>query len=261
MQSLTTDNNQIFTFAQLNAMRFLGPIRGVFPIGPNGIPAFNTLQNIPGNVDPSLGYNYTLELQGITGNVSCFYDTSTPLAPFENTTLGLPEYTASCPIGANLTGVDTYPIPAYTNALGSWACKTDPNENSYILYLSGAGNYAGAVGDMTCNLSDIQLGTYHVTYSTEGSQFVVSNETLSVSNVTSALVDRAVFGIWDTIVETQGFTFNLLAESVVAWRVRSYENAPDVDVLYAQNDTYPRLFEAMIQGILQYEVCRSSYRP
>jgi hypothetical protein len=253
MQSLVSGNTQVFTFSQLNGMRFLGPMRGVFPIGPDGISNFNTLQSVSPS-ETQLGYNYSLELQGITGNVSCSYDTSTPIVLAVDPTLDLPVFSATCPTGEPLTNVTAYPIPANISTLGAWICKADPSSTSYTLYLSGNGNYLGPVGSMTCSISDVQLATYNVTYYTNGSQFVVPQNTFSVSNVSSTPVDRSVYTIYNTVGEAQAFLFNSLAESVISWRARNFGQGLTLDEQYAQNDTYLRLFEATIQGIIEYEV-------
>ena len=51
----------------MGGLAFLGPIHGVFPIGPNGIQAFDTLDPLPPNTfQTAQSYNYTVSLQGVS---------------------------------------------------------------------------------------------------------------------------------------------------------------------------------------------------
>ena len=54
----------------------------------------------------------------------------------------------------------------------------------------------------------------------------------------------------DIVLQVQGEQSNLVAESVFTFGVKSFGLTP-----YTQNEEYLQLFEAMIQGILEYEVC------
>jgi hypothetical protein len=140
MQALATNNTLTTTFTQLNSMRFLGPIRGVLPVGPNGIPAFNTLHNPPGETyQTALSYNYTISQQGIVGNVSCVYDSPTPIVPTLVDTYLL-AYNATCPSGVPLTNVTQYPVPyitQYQNTIGAWVCVPSATSSggTYTIYL------------------------------------------------------------------------------------------------------------------------------
>jgi hypothetical protein len=46
------------------------------PIGPNGVPAFNTLNAsaLNTNAEAMISYNHTLDLQGFASDNSCKYD-------------------------------------------------------------------------------------------------------------------------------------------------------------------------------------------
>ncbi len=71
------------------------------PIGPNGVPAFDTLGASPISNSKAkaamLSYNYTLDHQGLTSNVTCIYDTKSPIrfGAIGDTILAL-EYNGTC---------------------------------------------------------------------------------------------------------------------------------------------------------------------
>jgi len=78
---LHSNNSESLSFSQLGArdgLHFLGSIRGLLPIGPNGVPVFDTLKPSPlSNPEINGGiisYNYTLDHQGLAFNVSCRYE-------------------------------------------------------------------------------------------------------------------------------------------------------------------------------------------
>jgi len=78
---LHSNNSQSLTFGQRGArdgLHFLGSTRGVLPVGPDYILAFDTLRSsllsnlkIKGVIS---SYNYTLDHQGLAVNVSCSYE-------------------------------------------------------------------------------------------------------------------------------------------------------------------------------------------
>ena len=89
-------------------IRFLGSAKGVLPIGPNGVSAFDTLLNasIPSSDGPKtaanpfsdaairrriVSYNYTVTQQGLENDVSCSYDSTSPIrtAAIEGTNTSL----------------------------------------------------------------------------------------------------------------------------------------------------------------------------
>jgi hypothetical protein len=82
-----SNNSQSLTFSQLgndDGLHFLGSIRGVLPIGPNGVPAFNTLDPSPlsdtEKMAGMISYNYTLNHQGLDSSVSCSYQPESPIS-------------------------------------------------------------------------------------------------------------------------------------------------------------------------------------
>jgi len=252
---LAPNNNQTLTFTQLGGVQFLGPIRGVLPIGPKGISAFDTLEPIRGS-----GFNtatldsYTLNQQGVSANVSCQYDTSSPIVSIPPTPpLYLPFYNGTCPSGQTLLPIDSYPIPnGLNNTLGGWACKPSLLGDSYTLYFQGNGNYIESVGNMTCTMSPVQHALFPVQYSGNNKYFATQNPVSTASNFSTQLLDRSVFAVINAVEESQGLVSNLVAESIITYGIKDF--GIPVSSSLTQNATYLRLFEAMIQGIFQYEV-------
>jgi hypothetical protein len=253
MRSLKGNNNDTLTFIQLGGISFLGPIHGVFPIGPNGIQAFNTLESFPENIlQTALSYNYTVELQGVSSNVSCYYDVSTPIVA---TPLGgdrfVLSFTASCPTGANVSGFGIYPEPHfYNNTLAGWPCKT--SDTSYAIYLFGDGNYGDIVGNMTCTVAPLQHALYNVAYISSSNLFISQNTTGTSSDSSTSLLDSSISAVPNTISEAQNLIANMVAESVITYAVEYF--GINHSNQYVRNDQYLRLYEALIEGILEYEV-------
>ena len=261
---LISNNSQSLDFSQLSqdGLHFLGSIRGVLPIGPNGVPAFNTLQPSPFDnpkiVAAMTSYNYTLDHQGLTSNVSCRYETETPV-----TVSGIPgvtgpvmQYSANCTEleGAEvLTNVEEFTSVTGRNALIYWACQSAPGSQtqSYSIYLSGIyGNYSQNLGNISCTVSPIQTALFPVKYQSTRDTFSAMQPNATSPITFSDLITYALVGLGDVISEGQNFQSNLVAESIVTFGVKSFNLAP-----YQLNDTYLRLCEKMIQGILEYQVC------
>ena len=101
MWSLTNDPQSLI-LSQLGGLRFLVPMSGVLPNGPNGTPAFNTIQDSPfldAKINESmLSYNYTLESQGFISNVTCSYEPTSVVAisPVSPTEEYVFQYNGSC---------------------------------------------------------------------------------------------------------------------------------------------------------------------
>lgn len=225
-------------------------------MGPNGVPAFD-------NVQPSLvrerPYNYTLEHQGLISTVKCTYDTQTPVkvAPVDTSRYVL-QYNGVCPDGTTdfLTpsGVVSYVSVNSNNSLAFWACKTPSaqgQEASYSIYLRGRNFYADAIGNITCTASPIQPASFPVTYQSNAGIFSAEyrNDTATSTFAGPQVVEQAVASVGTLVLESQNFQSNLLAESVITFGVKSFGLDP-----YQRSDQYLRLYEAMIQGILEYQV-------
>ena len=260
-----SNNSQSLTFSQLgndDGLHFLGSIRGVLPIGPNGVPAFDTLQSSPFS-DPvlreaMLSYNYTLNLQGLTSNVSCIYDTESPIrvsALVPNSSVAL-QVTSTCPGAAQvMTNVTFLPAINSNNTLTYWACQSPPNSTTtpqYFVYLRGFNFYEQAIGNITCNISPIHPGTFPATYQSVQDVFLLENSNTTSPLSFTGLIEESLTGLGAIMSQGQNWQANEVAESVITFGVKSFELQP-----YVKVSEYLRLYEAMIQGIIDYEVCLS----
>jgi hypothetical protein len=254
-----SNSSETFTFTQLGGLHFRGPISGVLPVGPNGITAFNALDLGPReDYSTAITYNYSLALQGFVSGVSCQYDATNASSPVQSgvdpaTTLDW--FEGICPQGQQtVPGLSLYPTPVgFVGNLGAWACKT--TEESYTVYLRGEGNgtdnYVNTVGNMTCVISPVRHTIYDVDYNGQNNVFSVRTKGPTTVPIPS-LYDPAVFSVVSTMAEAQGLTLNQVAESVITFGVKNF--GIQQSNIYSPNVIYPQLYEAMIQGILQYEV-------
>jgi len=259
--ALLSNNSEALAFSQLgtnHSMHFLGPIRGVLPIGPNGVPGFNTLQRSPFNTNAAamISYNYTLDHQGFNSNISCGYDSQSPIrywtVPNNNNWL---EYNGTCDgLSSVLTKVPYLSTPRSDNTLMFWACQSVPidgQESTYYIYLRGFKSYETAIGNITCAVSAIQPAIFPVTYQSAPNIFSSSKDPYATfANTFPGFIEKALVGLGGAISEGQNSQANLVAESVITFGVKAFHLDPD-----KQNETYLRLYEAMIQGIIEYEVC------
>jgi len=263
---LVSNNSQSLTFSQLGAddgLHFLGSIRGVLPLGPNGVPAFNTLKPSPLS-DPVMmagmrSYVYTLNHQGLTSKVSCSYEPTGPIV-FSNSTDSLRYNVPSCrALGGNsiLTNVPSFSSPLGRNNLMYWACQSADTTQapSYSIYLFGyLGSYEKNFGNITCTVDPIHPAVFPVEYQSTARVFsagaaLSQNASATYSpNAFSVLANYSLIGLGGVISEGQNSDSNLVAESVITFGVKSFNLDP-----YVRNDQYLRLFEQMIQGIIEYE--------
>ena len=240
-------------------MHFLGPIRGVLPQGPNGVASLNTLQPSPfdTNAAAMISYNYTLNYQGFSNNITCIYDNQSPIrfsAVPGNTFLVA--FNASCP-DLGLADVFTNVVPVTLNVnstLTFWACKsvpTDGTEPIYSIYLRGRLNYASSIGNITCRASSIKPAIFSVEYQSAPNIFSSSEEpNTTFATITPGLMELALGGLGAVIEESQNIKSNLVADSVVTFGVKEFQLQP-----YERSEKYLRLYEEMIRGIIEYEVC------
>jgi hypothetical protein len=263
MQILSSlpDTNVSITYTQLGApggLHFVGSITGLLPIGPNGIPAFNTLDP-PSNAyfsDAALAlpptYDYTLDLQGVSNNVTCAHTPESPITfALVNGSNDMYQYQAPCPPGQpDLLANPTYFIPLSNNTLSSWTCQTA--ENSYTVYLKGSTHYSTSIGNITCNISSIQPTVFPVKYTGQSGIFVAQPPIpySQSPNPVAQLGLQMVKSVGNVIWEAQSTTSNLVAESIITLGVKAFKEDP-----YASDERYLKLYESMIEGILDYEVC------
>ena len=269
-------DSPIVTFSQLNGLHFLGPIRGVLPIGPNGIPILDNDLDPSPFLNPEISggmtsYEYTFNLQGLISNISCSYETTTPMVYGGLTNYTLEYDVPSCAaLGERviLTGVPSYAASwnESTNTLMAWACQSATNDTQapfYIVYLTSFANtaYGSSIGNTTCTVSPLQPAIFPVTYRSTTNTFstgavlpVNESGVYSSSVFSSMLVNYTFISLTAEISEGQNFASNLFAELVVDFGANTLALAP-----YVQNYTYLLLYAQMIQGILEYEVCPFIY--
>jgi hypothetical protein len=257
---------QSLTSSQLgnkDGLHFLGPIRGVLPIGPNGVPAFNSLQ--PSPLDQTSGmisYNYTLDHQGLASNISCSYDPQSHIAvqavaPGETLMLSY-NGTQACNENGLTDFLPSQNVPQFTapntnNTLMFWSCISVPTgeeQPTYYVYLQGRVDYAAAIGNITCAISPIQPSVFPVTYQSGPGIFSAKNQTAANGPAIPGFIEIALLALGAVVQESQNVADNEVAESVFTFGVKGF-NLTDT----APNDQYLRLYEAMIQGIIEYEVC------
>ena len=255
MLSLQPKDAVSLTFTQLSGvdgLHLLRSLRGILPIGPNGVPGFDT---VPASsfkdamTAPDLFYNYTLELQGVFSNVTCAYTYNPAAVPINYTSVqSFVQYNGTCPPGQDILSPALYLVPRSNSSLAFWACKT--GGDLYTLYIVGGNYYEKEIGNITCNVAPFQPALFPLTYTGQSGVFAVQNPVSTWPNTSTQLLTRAIKGLGATIDEAQGIESNLLAESVFSIGVKFFGLQP-----YVQNETYLRLYEAMIQGILDYQVC------
>jgi hypothetical protein len=254
MFSLLPNNPQIIAFSQLGGLRFSAPMSGVLPLGPNGVPGFDTLHSSPLSdakaKSAMISYNYTLENQGFTSNVSCVYDNESPVF-FENSLEDSPvDYKGSCNGPGQINFFqDSRLVDDYTTVnadLTFWACK---NETSYSLYLRGSLYYEW-LGNITCTVSPIQPAIFPVTYESVPGIFSLNKEIATSPTTYSGIIDRAVVTLGNVVREAAGSVSNTVADSVFTFGAKFFDLPPNVNTPESLV-----LFATMIQGILDYEVC------
>ncbi|KAF8812671.1 hypothetical protein BYT27DRAFT_7132308 [Phlegmacium glaucopus] len=250
LSMIQNDHPLTIDYSQLSGLQFLGSIRGVLPMGPNGVPAFNTVQVSPPLSNTS--YSYTLFQQGLNISVSCKYDTQSPINTF-NVSSGLISYNATC--GGQtvaLTNGTTYEVDEFQNTLAFWACKSPPNGTealSYSLYLRGNSAYDPSVGNMTCTVSQAQSAIFPVTYNSTKGFFSTQESSGGVAPTFPDFIDRAVEGLSDLMQESQGVVSNEVADSIQTFGAKYF----GLDFNFQQPDLVNlRLYELMIQGVLEY---------
>lgn len=244
----------IYTYSKLVALsglHFLGSTHGVLPNGPNGIPAFNNLSaSVLSNIinEPAPSYNYTLELQGVSSNVTCSFETESHIT-YTTILPNVWQYAGVCPPGQDIL-TNPYQVTPSNYTLGFWACQTTPSGESYTVYLRGTNEFATDIGNVVCTVSPFEPAIFSVTYMQQKSLFT-TNGPNSVSPKTSTdLLKIAVKGLGDIIWKAQGPVTNWIGDTLFSFGAQLSDLRPD-----AQNKEYLRLYETMIQGILDYEVC------
>jgi hypothetical protein len=222
---------------------FVGSPRGVLPIGLDGVPGFHTALDAEILLDPS--HNYTVELQGVSSNVSCGYFIESPVNYFVDGNLW--HYNGTCPVGQDF--LDSLYIAVPSNySIGFWACRTAQSGNSYTLYFNTVHSYR-IFGNITCTVSPIQPAVFSVNYAGQRGAFSIL-EQISVSpNASTDLLAAGMSDLAQAMMIAQSPSNHLVINSVLSFGVQYFGLSPS-----NPDSTYLRILEAMVQGILDYEV-------
>ncbi|KDQ53318.1 hypothetical protein JAAARDRAFT_197483 [Jaapia argillacea MUCL 33604] len=250
------ENDNAVTFNQLGGLRFFGPVRGVLPTGPLGVSVLDNLpfsSSLEKELEIAQYFGYTVDLQGLASTVTCSYETESPISVFTNKTSNLLQVNATCPPGQDILGNPTYPsFIQGSEYLGFYACNGSSREGAgtYHLYFRGYGNYKGSIGNASCLVSSAHHATYEVTYASASSLFLaLPSSSPSPSNGSLILIDSAVRALGELVWNAQWLEFNSVAESIVTFAVKDFGLQE-----YASGDQNMRILEAMVQGVLEYEV-------
>ena len=250
------------TFVQLGAnttLHFQGSAQGISPIAPNMLaPSLSNWEVAAGVIS----YNYTFDQQGLKSNVSCSYAETSPfsLAPLDHTNSSNLDvtYNVSCTDWGKTDALINVPAlrSAWTNnTLLYWACQDETPAASYTIYLAGFNDYANTVGNVTCVINPIQSAIYSVMYrSTEGVFSAMAEANKSSPITFSTLITNALVGLAELISDSQNYDTNLFAQTIVDLGFQSFGPPTDLPPLH-----YLRMYEQMIQGILEYEVFPVKY--
>ena len=282
IQSLFSNNSENLILGQLGAnssLHFLGPPRGVLPIGPNGLrdlgtlprpPLISTLQPSPlSDVETNaaiLSYNYTLNHQGVASGVKCMNDTQSPIrfsaldnSAFLSNAQGFCNETGLADF-LNIESKDRIVLTMNTsNILTLWGCKSLPTgeqDPDYYIYLRALDLVDGTSHpNISCTISPIESAIFPVTYQSSSQVFSTQEPiTTSAPAINFKFIEQALFVLYLAVHLAQTATVNLVAESVEALGIQAMGLVP-----YQQSVQYPRLYEAMIQGIMVDQVCTTSH--
>jgi len=120
---------------------------------------------------------------------------------------------------------------------------------SYSIYMCGRNDYKTPIGNITCTVSP-QTAIFPVKFqSTSGIYSTREPRTFSPIAVSTIISDSLV-ALGAVIADSQNFQANIIAESVIILAIKSFGILP-----FEPSPQFLRLFERMIQGILEYEVC------
>src|ERR1700731_3198223 len=255
--------NTSFALSQVG-VAFTGSTRGVLPDGPRGVVKTSTPSPFTDAAAANTAFNYTLDLQGVSSQVSCANKSSSIV----NTTVlssDVWQYSGTCPTGQQeiLLEVDPqsgnsqktiFSTPSSDNFLGFWACKTNPpgsTEDSYEVHFRGEGRFfATAVANVTCTVSQFRPAVFPVTYHSQPGLFTVGQPKPTLLSSSTELADLSVKGLGAAVSESQSPTTNIFAESITTFKAKYLNLEP-----YQHDPQFLQLLESMTQGVLEYQVC------
>jgi len=115
--------------------------------------------------------------------------------------------------------------------------------------MCGRNFYKSPIGNITCTVSP-QTAIFPVKFQSISGIFSTREPRTFSPIAVSTIVNDSLAALGAVIADSQSFQANLIAESVITLAVKSFNLPP-----YEPSPVYLRLFERMIQGILEYEVC------
>ena len=124
-----------------------------------------------------------------------------------------------------------------------------PNSSVALEYNAGRHFYDPPIRNITCTVSP-QSAIFPVMYKSTTRLFSTYEPIVSSPIAVSTTINDALVALGGIIAEAQNFQANLVPESVITFAVKSFGQPPQ-----QSSPQYLRLFEQMIQGILEYEVC------
>ena len=264
MLELHSNNPQSLTFGQRGAqdgLHFLGSTRGVLPVGPDYIPAFDTLKSsLLSNLkikEVISSYNYTLNHQGLAVNVSCSYDPICNVAVTAlvlNSSVAL-QYQANCTqFGGSEVSADATPFRSdnSNSSLVYWPCQSARDGTqvpSHSIYMCGRNFYQTPIGNITCTVST-QTAIFPVMYRSTTGIFSTHEPRAFSPIAVSTIINDPLVGLGNIISGSQNSRANAIAEQVINFAFTFFGLSP-----YEPSPQIWRLFERMIQGMLEYEVC------
>ena len=210
-----------------------------------------------------ISYDYTLNQQGLNSNVNCSHAATYPFDISSLDPTGAPvfaiAYNVSCTDQGKadvLTNASLVASPLGQTTLVYWACQDNITTASYTIYLAGLYEYAKSVGNITCVINPIQSTIYSVMYRSIEDFFSATEANASSPITFSALIDYALLALLGLISSSQNLQNNIFAETVIDLGVNVFDTPVDPNLPPPQ---YLILFEQMIQGIIEYEVCPVNY--
>ncbi|KAJ2914085.1 hypothetical protein MD484_g6318, partial [Candolleomyces efflorescens] len=268
-------SNQMSLLNQLgvggSGIRFLGPMKGVLPLGPDGVPDLNfqpTPNPLVGYETPKMvSYNYTLNHQGLDANIGCSWDTTSPITFSPIPGVGTDRIFSSngtCDEAAGLQhvleNIVQYPMANSNNSLAYWACKQIPQpgflDPTYFVYLRGRVNYRSTIGNITCRITPLRAQEYSVRYESLLGYFVsrptTYEEPSPLRSTFYRFVEWGLVGLGEVVWETQNWSNNMFAEAVFSAAEKNFNLST-----LQRHDIYLSLYEALIEGILDYQATYS----
>ena len=209
-------------------------------------------------------YNYTLDHQGITVEVSCQYTQTSPIEFFgsEQYSTQYLIYSVPCAaLGQTDVFINTPNITIPGDTLSSimyWACRDATQPGTYYIYLRGIYLASNSIGNITCTVSQLQPATYSVMYESNKGIFTTTPLTpgpagSASSAFTSPVMSYTLHGLGNFMWGQNSHTTNLLIESIIAFAVKDFDQWPP----NRPSDTYLQLYGLMFKGVVEYLVCVS----